>query len=229
MCRTLFDPLDPVRAESLIAGMLLEEKRTLRRPSQAQWRTFVHGLFASLSDVTDRLAAKVIEAKAWYDETRARIEEGHVRATTLGRNRAGDLAADPLLDELAGRRAMRSQDPFLARFHADIAGGLYDDPDTGALRTAPIKQRQELYVQRTRGTANEAFVGVSGDQRFDWVMLAAEHCEDCPRISAGSPYTGATLPSRPGDGATQCVVNCGCVLVRYDGVIGFARETNTGL
>jgi len=46
-----------------------------------------------------------------------------------------------------------------------------------------------------------------------WIRNAgAESCADCVSREGGSPYTRATLPSVPGDGATQCRGNCRCYL-----------------
>lgn len=228
MCRTPIEPLDGARAARLLAALDLEEKRALRRPGQPQWRSFFLNLSLALGSVVDRLAGEEIDAAAWRELTGARLEDGHVRATTLGRQRAGDLTDRNVVDLVSGRARYREDAPYLDRFAEQIAAGKYDD-GRGGLRTAPMKQRLELYAQRTRGTANEAFAHTSGDDLFDWVMLAAEHCEVCPTRQAGSPYTAATLPSYPGDGRTPCLANCGCVLVRHDGVIGFARVLNTSV
>lgn len=230
MCN-LTEPLDPVRASELVARLddpAEELKRALRRPAQAQWRSFFLDLSLALGSLVDRLAGRDIDVPSWREATGATLENGHVGASVLGRQRAGDLADQNVLDLIVGRSAFRLDIPYLERFARQVADGAYDD-GAGGLRTAPMKQRLELYAQRTRGTANAAFVGASGDDLFDWVMLAAEHCDVCPKRQAGSPYTVRTLPSYPGDGRTPCLANCGCVLVRHDGTIGFARVLNTAV
>lgn len=40
----------------------------------------------------------------------------------------------------------------------------------------------------------------------------AEHCEDCPELAKGSPYTKDTLPTHPAQGDTKCLRNCKCFL-----------------
>jgi len=95
----------------------------------------------------------------------------------------------------------------------------------GAVRADTVKSRQDLYAQKLRGTANEAFVESGEDnEEYDWILGGTErHCEDCPRIAALSPFTKETLFAYPCSGDTECLGNCDCVLKRVsDGVKGFS-------
>lgn len=207
-----------------------ESKDRTRRPGQSAYTRHILGVRKRIGTLIERaadaaLASQASEMAALAGTGIDAIHEGHVGAGVLGRQRAGDYADRMASDELWAARAMAEDEPRWRAFMEQIKNGdsRYVNGD-GSLRQEQIQNRANLYTQRMRGTANEAFTAASKeDDLYDWVMLNSEHCPRCPEIEAGSPYTRATLPSHPGDGSTPCRVHCGCVLVRYDGVIGFTR------
>lgn len=141
------------------------------------------------------------------------LQEAHTRGVVLGRRWAGDRSPRELDDELFAGRQVERELAYLAKFVADIRAGRYDDEAGGF--TTGLDARANLYGHKVGGTVSEAFVLASpSDDRFTWIMLADEHCDDCPRIAAGSPYAASALPTYPRAGATACRVNCKCVLVR---------------
>lgn len=60
--------------------------------------------------------------------------------------------------------------------------------------------------------------GASSGLEIDWELDEGpvKHCEDCPRVAEGSPYTPRggdhPLPFLPGTGHTRCGANCRCSL-----------------
>lgn len=84
-----------------------------------------------------------------------------------------------------------------------------------------IQERMRLYNERVRGTANWGAVDMLAPwEEIKWVLDSNEnHCEDCPRLAKGGPYRKNTLPTVPGAGATQCLVNCRCRLELLDGTV----------
>jgi hypothetical protein len=119
---------------------------------------------------------------------------------------------------------------FISRFLSDIrneTSNLYDDD--GNLKIRKTQNRMKLYVGRMRGTANQGFMDASGpDIEFWWVLVAENHCVDCPILAANSPYTKDANLGYPGDGTQQCLGNCKCYLRREDGVVGFRRPLILG-
>lgn len=79
---------------------------------------------------------------------------------------------------------------------------------------APILTRARMYAERLRGTAGQAAVDALPETAIiEWRLGPNEdHCEDCPKWSAEGPYDKYSLPAIPGDGLSQCRVNCLCSL-----------------
>lgn len=178
-----------------------------------------------MNALNKKLEKEDIGPTQWFIAMKDVLHEGHTLAGALGRQRAGDLTPRSVVDELWGVVAMREEETYLQGFYQALQNQdkrYYDD--FGKVKPGSLKGRQFQYVQKMRGTANQSFANSSDPSMlFDWVMLHSEHCPRCPELQAGSPYTKETLPTHPGSGDTPCRSNCGCVLVRYDGVIGFAR------
>lgn len=191
--------------------------------SQGAFRKLYKASSGMLWWLTDELWSNRMDA-AIFDLMGERIlTEAHVRAGVLGRNRSGDDRARNSLDQAWGVAAWAEDGYRWQRFASDIRSGRYTDA-AGVQMTDAIRARVNMYASKTRGTANQAFANQSGDLTLDWVMLNIENCRDCPRLEAGSPYTKDSLPFHPGTGRTQCLTNCGCVLDREDGAVGFYRE-----
>lgn len=76
-----------------------------------------------------------------------------------------------------------------------------------------IPVRASLYGERGSALYEAGWIAsLPDDALINWILQPAEHCRDCPRIAAHSPYTKATLPGFPGEGFTECLTNCQCIL-----------------
>lgn len=150
---------------------------------------------------------------AFEAEVLDHLQESHTRGVVLGRHWAGDRVARERDDEIFAGRAVERELAYFDGLLHDIRTGRYDD-DEIRVSTA-LDARLRLYGKKVGGTMSEVFVLASpADSVYDWVMLADEHCQDCPRIAAGGPYAADGLPTYPRAGQTQCLTNCKCVLVR---------------
>lgn len=181
-----------------------------------------------IANITRHLASRHISAQQWADHFDAILFEGHRRAWQLGRQRAGDFRADTEDDDLMGRAAKDGDAEFLRSFSdaLDRIDPRYFDSN-GNLKESAVQARANLYVAKMRGTANEAFVATcEDDEEFLWILGAVEqHCPDCPRIAALSPFTKETLFTTPGASDTECLSNCKCFLRRKsDGLNAFKAE-----
>lgn len=168
--------------------------------------------FEGIAGIVERLR-RGGSVEAFEEELLDHLQEAHTRGVVLGRRWAGDRSPRELDDELLAGRHVEREMVYLAQFVDDIRSGRYDD-DAGGYTTG-LDARANLYGHKVGGTVSEAFVLASpAGEEYDWVMLADEHCKDCPRIAGGGPYTASTLPTYPRAGETQCLTNCKCVLVR---------------
>ena len=199
-----------------------------RRPSQGNFNAMMKARQRELDELNKRPCAREITVREWADEFDRVLLNGHTRAWMLGRQRAGDLAELNNSDFLAGMAAKDPEAYYLHGFMQDIVNGRYLD-DQGNLNYGPIRSRSQLYVGRMRGTASESWaVNSPQDMRVYWIMLALEHCEDCPRmaaLTANSEFTSSELWAFPGDGSTRCVGNCKCVLRLEDGAESFRHPS----
>lgn len=161
-----------------------------------------------------------ITVDEWSNRFYQLIAETHSLAADYGAGLAGKDIDDDLL-KVIGRGIADEETEFIDKFAADIRSGRYTMED-GRIRLASLNNRTDLYVKKARGTANESFVTNSPKELlWDWeVGIDERHCLDCPEMAAAGPYTQDTLFSYPGDGSTECLGNCLCVLVRSDGVRG---------
>lgn len=212
------------RAIQLLGQLNAEFKKRDQdgRPSDYTFRRTVQPIRAELYDLIDSLAAGKIDYSKFESEAMRLLTHGHAQGAYLGRKRAGDFSPFENDDRRFAELVMDRERSFLRRFIDDVRNLRYDD-GAGGLDVVPIRARMSLYTHKFRGTANETFVLASPvDLEFAWEMLADEHCNDCPRYAAGGPYKWYELPTYPAAGATQCLTNCKCVLVRSDGIIGFS-------
>lgn len=193
----------------------------LKRPTQTAYNKLEKSTRGKLSTLAGKLAGGKIDAAGWESGFLAILEDKHGAAAALGRQRAGDLTPRDAGDNLLGALIAEEQGKFLASFRADIESGRYGPLD--ALDQDKIARRSGRYAQVLLATTNEAFVQSSDPaDTFDWHMGAVEdHCTDCPALAAGGPYTALTIPTYPRGGATACLHNCKCALVRSDGITGF--------
>lgn len=108
-------------------------------------------------------------------------------------------------------KEIAEEQKYLEGFRADIeAGGLVD--------TSPeaIRARADLYAGKGntmyQAGKNAAFEGQDVLIWWELGIPMTDHCQDCPDLAAGSPYTAETLPTFPGAGDTDCLSSCYCVL-----------------
>lgn len=188
--------------------------------SARRFFSFIQIVRRQIANVNNELFAGEITPDSWEMRIADILRQAHVNAASFGRQMAGVSGEAPsVLDEIIGRATAETDLEFLKRFADAIRSGKYTGAEQELLRP-PIQQRADLYVGRLRGTASDAFVENSpSESLYEWVLIAEDNCEDCQRIAASGPYTKDTLPARPGNGMTQCLTNCKCVLVRNDGVI----------
>lgn len=207
-----------------LLGMASPAAEVASAPTDADFVAMVHARRREMHAITDRLIAKEINVDDWADLMHAAILEGHTKGWQLGRHLSGDLE-DDLNDLLRGLNKADAEKYYLQGFRDALLARdpRYWDEELEEFKES-IKSRQDLYLGKMRGTANEAFVNKSprNNREFDWVLGGTEdHCEDCPEFAADSPWQADELFAYPGSGETQCKFNCLCHLVRSDGVSGF--------
>jgi hypothetical protein len=192
---------------------------TRTRPTQLDLDTMLDGKRGEVKDTVFRHVAGILPTEDFCREVRQILLRGHAMAGYLGRRRAGDMAPYDQDDTTFGQMLTAEQQPFLDGFVADLAGDRYEGED-GRPMALPILRRAEMYVDRMRGSANEAFVLASSPRDLlYWRLGGAEHhCDGCPAIAAGNPYNASTLPAFPADASQPCRTNCRCHLERGDGV-----------
>lgn len=194
------------------------------RVTQEDFASMLRSRRADVFRITSRLAVGLINEDDWADIFDAILFRGHTDAATMGRKLAGDPWPEGIIDQLRGRAAKDADAEFLASFINDLKTGRYVD-DQGELRIGQVQNRTDLYLKKMRSTASKAFVETGDtDEEYTWILGANEHCIDCPRLAALSPFTIDTLFTHPGEGDTQCLSNCTCKLRRdSDGLHTFDR------
>lgn len=164
--------------------------------------------------LTSQLVKATITPDEWGDLIYDVLVTAHTQAYKLGRSRGGDTKPDINLDLINGIAGADADQEYLFNFIQDIKNGRYSDSENNLIADS-INNRTSLYLQKVRSTSSKGFIDVSADdETFTWKLGANEHCEDCPRIAALSPFTKETLFTHPGEGNTECLGNCTCVLVR---------------
>lgn len=136
----------------------------------------------------------------------------HTQAAHLGRRLAG--VTDPVdpTDAAFAAAVMMEQSGYLRNLIGDILGGRYPAGADGSVN-GDLKRRIQMYAERLRGSANRTWLmGLPERTMVNWTLHPAEHCADCIDRADGSPYDAATIPWTPGDGSSECTVNCKCTL-----------------
>jgi hypothetical protein len=145
----------------------------------------------------------------------------HAQAAAVGRHHAGALNPPDKEDGGMAASVMAGEAVYLQKFAAALSGDRYRD-EAGNWQTARIRQRARWYLGRIYGTANEAFCLASvGPLIWRLGEDVEDHCGDCPRLAAGSPYTRETLPTVPRRNDTACLFACSCFIQRSDGLTTF--------
>jgi len=177
-------------------------------------------LIGSINKRFDRAARKWQPGGTsdWQEEMSDILYSGHAGAWRIGANQAGGQASRAEI-AAAASQAADEQSFYLNRFSADLIAGKYVDDETGDIDHDGISARAQMYSGAMRGTANLSWINYSDDDdEFDWVLGAVEdHCDDCPYLAEGSPYTKDSLPTVPGENQTPCLFHCKCHLRRRDG------------
>jgi len=189
--------------------------------SQASLERVVSGTRTQINKIVLDYSTGKLSARRFEESMTQLLEDRHARAAVLGRQLAGDSRARNVADDAFARIVLKQEKEYLRNFTNDLLQGRYTDEE-GNPKVSVIQQRALSYTGKLVGTANEAFAAGSQGFSFDWVMGGAEeHCEDCPRLAANSPYAWDALPTVPRANATQCKFHCRCYLKRNDGLDGF--------
>ena len=119
---------------------------------------------------------------AWFKAMQGDIRTSYVDGYVLGHG-----GRDTMTHADWGRLGAmtRKQYAYLQRFQADIINGRYTDPETGELNQRAIAARSQLYARSAR-------------QAYERGRVLGQGCPD--------------LPAYPGDGSTECLANCRCLL-----------------
>lgn len=99
---------------------------------------------------------------------------------------------------------------FMKRFATDIVN------NTGKMN---YKRRMDMYAGGLDPMFRFADIAyLPEDIDIQWKLgLTDKHCMDCLFFAAGSPYKKKTLPGVPKSCNSQCLNNCRCMLVYYNG------------
>lgn len=194
--------------------------------------------------------AKGADPDTWAEAFHNEILAGHLEALELGAKRGGQPYHVEDWQDAGGNwhqglraiaRGMADEESQFLQGYTDTEGNYhrgfiedlrakdprYFDELTGDVKTAAIDARTDLYVGKMRGSANRSFVDASpADSTFTWKLGAADHCLECPgNATILVDVTADELYAYPGDGSTECLGNCTCVLERNDGVTGFGHHS----
>jgi len=181
---------------------------------------------AKFRDLAKELADNSIDPNEWHTQFDQLLYELHRDAHAYGRKLADASAASSIdFDGVAARIAVNLESGWMQGFLSDLhtQDPRYYDED-GNLQVDPVQERMRWYAQKSRGTANEAFVSYSPDEtEWEWVDTGGPfECDDCRYLAEGSPYTKHTLPTHPGQNDTPCLFHCECHLKRLsDDETGF--------
>jgi hypothetical protein len=157
----------------------------------------------------------------WRDAMEAEIDEMHYQTHLIGQKISGNTSMDMAWARRVAAQMRDEESQYLNDFAAKIEDGGYELVD-GGLNDDAVYSRQRLYLGKSRGTGNQAFVDASPiGSEWDWILGGIEeHCADCPVLAAGGPYIDETLYTTPGAGDTPCLGNCKCHIKRADGAVG---------
>jgi len=178
----------------------------------------VDGAPSAFGNAISNLETQNLSVKGFADQVIEGLTPLHIKAATLGRVRAtgGTMPALPSDADIAlGTRVADSQRIYLEKMATQILAEELSDKQ--------VADRMKLYGQRTVGTANESWKGnVADTTLINWIDTGDKsECEDCHVLADNGPYTTDTLPSVPGDGATECQVQCRCYLETEGGERSF--------
>jgi hypothetical protein len=213
--------------DAIVTGRLVRATTTVSIPTNADFAEMILARRRDLHGATRRLVQGAINLDDWFDLFEATLLEGHTASWQMGRHLAGDLE-DDINDLLRGMAARDAESYYLRGFLDALRARdpRYWDDENAAWDEGAIRARQDMYLGKMRGTANQAFVDHTPSELDEWwwIMSANEdHCAECPELQDLSPFTRDTLFTVPGASDTPCMYNCLCYLKRGDGRRGFDR------
>lgn len=187
-------------------------------PEPSDFERLIQRFDREVRELVNQLARGEISERVWLLKMNQIIRDGHFSAHQIGQLMAGIEVPSDVLAARSAAEIADAQSYFLQGFYTDLSHGKYVD-DAGKFLDDAMYYRSRMYALATRGTAGIGFVDASPFTAiFDWVLGGAEeHCEDCPVLAEGSPYSRDTLYTTPGAGDTPCLCYCKCHLVRDDG------------
>lgn len=161
-------------------------------------KELIAALALALLGLTQKLAAGSITRRGFTNAATGALWDHMQQAAALS---AGDAYHVRPVDAL-----LASKYTYLDNFAADIASGAISDAQAAA--------RAELWSGLAHTAYQMGKVQAMSDEakaEIYWTAEDDDHtCPDCEALEAGSPYTLESLPTYPGDGATQCLSACRC-------------------
>lgn len=199
-----------------------------RRKEDDLFLALQEDFFAALITLSRSFVAGEITQSQFVQQAMTEIQTAHQQAGQMGTGLAGPSAIYPY--EIAAR-ASASQRSFLENFAADLAAGRYAPKSQDGEGAAARNRRFNLYALRLTGTANAAWMAV---QKSRGLMVRRvlgsneNHCPSCPRLAAMGWVRASDLMQFPGDGSTECLSACTCVLEASDGGWSFSNSPAAG-
>lgn len=190
-------------------------------PTDADFARMLARRRKEFASITKQLVKGDIDAFEWATRFEAILLEGHTNAAHMGRMLALQEAVEgDLVDILRGQTAVDAEHYYTQGFLESLLNKdpRYWDEEAKKWNQVAIRQRQDFYLGKMRGTANEAFIAESPDEaEIYWRLGGAEdHCEECPEYAEMSPWLKNELPTWPGDNDTPCRFNCTCFVTIND-------------
>jgi hypothetical protein len=209
--------------ESREAALPVDVPETV--PDDADFQRMLSRRRKEFAAITRKLADGDIDPIEWANLFEASILEGHTHAAHMGRMLAlQEVVEAELVDLLRGQAAADAEHFYVQGFFQALLDKdpRYWDEEAEKWNQLAIRQRQDFYLGKMRGTANQAFIEESGDDsEITWHLGGTEdHCTECPEYAGMSPFLKDELPTWPGDNDTPCRFNCLCY-ISIDKVDGF--------
>lgn len=158
----------------------------------------------AMARLTERLHAGDLSVDAWRGEMAAQIKLAHLSIGMVGHG--GRAAMDPSKFGYLGS-VIKGEYAYLNTFADAIANGT-------ARSDRQIVARARLYAETARLTfehVRDRDAMVAGLDQERNVMGGAEHCAECPSLSALGWVPAGTLPPV---GARSCRMRCRCSIAR---------------
>lgn len=190
-------------------------------PNDADFARMLARRRKEFAAITRQLANGDIDPVEWAERFEASLLEGHTSAAHMGRMLAlQDVFEAELVDLLRGQTAVDAEHYYVQGFLESLLNKdpRYWDEEAEKWHQAAIRQRQDFYLGKMRGTANQAFVDESPDEaEITWNDTGGPNeCDECPEYASMSPWKKDELPTVPGGCDTPCLFACECFLTIND-------------